>query len=79
MIGSRVEMDLHMLAYLKVGSAKAYRVMFGVYNAVSGARYILVGLSFIKQFRTTFIKVEGRVLFRSRRLSNLPYAKLIAD
>jgi len=66
-IGGQVEMDLHMLAYLKVGSAKAYRVMFGVYNAVPGARYILVGLSFIKQFRTTLNFDEGRVLFRSRR------------
>lgn len=65
-LGGQVEMDLHRLEHLKVGSAKAYRVSFGVYNAVPGSRYILVGLSFVKQFRTTLDFDEGRVLFRSR-------------
>jgi hypothetical protein len=31
-----------------------------------GARKMLVGLNFIRQFRTTFDFDEGRVLFRSR-------------
>ena len=47
-------MDMHWLEFLKVGSAKAYRLKTGVYNTVPGARFIIVGLSFMKQFRTTF-------------------------
>jgi predicted aspartyl protease len=66
-VGGQVEMDMYLLGYLKVGSAKAYRVVFGVYNAVPGFRYILVGLSFIKQFRTTLDFDGNRILFRSRQ------------
>ena len=53
-VGGQVEMDMHWLEFLKVGSAKAYRLKTGVYNTVPGARFIIVGLSFMKQFRTTF-------------------------
>jgi predicted aspartyl protease len=65
-VGSQVEMDVHRLHYLRVGSAKAWSVTIAVYNAVPGARYILVGLSFMRQFRTTFDFDERRVLFRAR-------------
>ena len=37
-IGGRVLMDLYRLEYLKVGSAKAYRVTFGVHTTVPGTR-----------------------------------------
>jgi len=53
-------------SYLKVGSAKAYRVKFGVYKTVPRTRFVIVGISFIGQFRTTFDFDEGRVLFRTR-------------
>jgi predicted aspartyl protease len=66
-VGSQVEMDVHRLEYLKVGSAKAWSVMIAVYNAVPRTRYMLVGLSFVGKFRTTFDFDEERVLFRSRR------------
>jgi len=59
-------MDLHRLEYLRVGSAKAYSVMFAVHNTVPRARYMLVGLSFIRKFTTTVDFDDNRVLFRSR-------------
>lgn len=65
-VGSQVEMDVHRLEYVRVGSAKAWSVMFAVYNAVPRTRYMLVGLSFIGKFRTTFDFDEERVVFRSR-------------
>ena len=65
-VGGQVEMDVHRLEYLKVGSAKAWSVMIGVHNTIPNSRYMLVGLSFMSRFRTTFDFKEGRVLFRSR-------------
>ena len=65
-VGGQVEMDVHQLEYLKVGSARAWSVMVAVYNAVPRTRFMLVGLSFISKFRTTFDFDEKRVLFRSR-------------
>jgi hypothetical protein len=62
-------MDVHQLDYLRVGSAKAWSVMIAVYNTVPKSRYMLVGLSFISKFRTTFDFDEKRVLFRSRNPS----------
>jgi len=67
-VGGQVEMDIHWLEFLRVGSAEAYRVKFGVYNTVPGTRFIIVGLSFMKQFRTTFDFDESRVVFRSRNV-----------
>lgn len=67
-VGGQIEMDMHWLEHLKVGSAKAYRVQFGVYNTVPDARFIIVGLTFMKRFRTTFDFDEGRVLFRARNV-----------
>lgn len=63
-VGGQVEMEMYRLEYLKVGSAKAYRVKFGVYKTVPRTRFVRVSISFIGQFRTTFD--ECRVLFRTR-------------
>ena len=66
-VGSQVQMDMHRLEYVKVGSAKAYGVIFGVHNAFPDSRVMLVGLTLIRQFNTlTFDFGENRVLFRSR-------------
>ena len=65
-LGSQVQMDLHRLDYLRVGSAKAWDVRFGVYTTLPGSRWMIVGLSFMRQFRTTFDFDGGRVLFRAR-------------
>jgi hypothetical protein len=46
----------------------AYDVEIGVQNTFAGSRQMLVGLTFIKQFRTTFDFDEGRVLFRTRSI-----------
>jgi hypothetical protein len=43
-------------------------VEIGVQNTFAGSRQMLVGLTFIKQFRTTFDFDEGRVLFRTRSI-----------
>jgi predicted aspartyl protease len=66
--GGYVQMDVHMLEWVKVGSAKAYSVRFGVQNTFAGpgARKMLVGLTFIKHRRTTFDFGGGHALFRSR-------------
>ncbi len=61
-------MEMHWLEHLKVGSAQAYRVHFGVYNTLPGARFIIVDLTFMKRFRTIFDFDEGRVLFRARNV-----------
>lgn len=66
--GGTVQMDRHRLEWVKVGSAKAYNVDIGVQNTFAGSRQMLVGLTFIKQFRTTFDFDEGRVLFRARNV-----------
>lgn len=65
-VGGHVEMDMHRLEYVQVGSAKAYSVMFGSHDIFPRSRNMLVGLSFIKEFRTTFDFHDNRVLFRSR-------------
>lgn len=67
--GGSVQMDIHRLEWVQVGAAKAYSVMFGVQNtfAGAGARKMLVGLTFIKQFRTIFDFEGSRVVFRPRR------------
>jgi predicted aspartyl protease len=70
-VGGQVQMDIHRLEYVRVGSAKAYSVLFGVYNTFPSSRLTsrmtLVGLTFIRQFRTTFDFEENRVLFRARK------------
>jgi predicted aspartyl protease len=67
--GGSIDMDIHRLEWVKVGSAKAYSVMFGVQDTFAGAgsRKMLVGLSFIRQFRTIFDFKGRRVLFRSSK------------
>ena len=65
-LGSQVQMDLHRLDHLRVGSAKAWEVRIGVHTTMPGSRWMIVGLSFMRQFRTTFDFDEGRVLFRAR-------------
>ena len=66
-VGSQVEMDIHRLEYVKVGSAKVYSVFFGAHNTFPNSRMMLVGLSFMGKFATTtFDFDERRVLFRSR-------------
>ena len=64
--GGSVEMDVHRLEWVRVGTAKAYDVKMGVSRTFAGpgARNMLLGLTFIRQFRTTFDFDEGRVLFR---------------
>jgi predicted aspartyl protease len=66
--GGTVQMDVHRLEWVRVGSAKAYDVKIGVQDTFAGpgARKMLVGLTFIKQFRTTFDFDGGRVVFRPR-------------
>jgi predicted aspartyl protease len=66
--GGTVQMDKHRLERVRVGSAMAYDVEIGVQNTFAGSRQMLVGLTFIKQFRTTLDFDEGRVLFRARRI-----------
>jgi predicted aspartyl protease len=66
--GGTVQMDRHRLERVRVGSAMAYDVDIGVQNTFAGSRQMLVGLTFIKQFRTTFDFDEGRVLFRARSI-----------
>jgi predicted aspartyl protease len=66
--GGTVQMDRHRLERVRVGSAMAYDVDIGVQNTFAGSRQMLVGLTFIKQFRTTFDFDEGRVLFRARSM-----------
>jgi predicted aspartyl protease len=66
--GGTVQMDKHRLERVRVGSAMAYDVEIGVQNTFAGSRQMLVGLTFIKQFRTTFDFDEGRVLFRTRSI-----------
>jgi predicted aspartyl protease len=65
--GGYVRMDVHRLEWVRVGSAKAYNVKFGVQKTLPESRMMLVGLTFIKQFRTIFDFDGGRVVFRSRR------------
>jgi hypothetical protein len=66
-VGSQVEMDMHRLEYVKVGSAKAYSVLFGAHDTFPNTRMMLVGLTFINKFTTTTLDFdEKRVLFRSR-------------
>jgi predicted aspartyl protease len=64
--GGSAEMDIHRLEWVKVGSAKAYDVEIGVANTFAGSLRMLVGLTFIKQFRTTLDFDGRRVIFRSR-------------
>lgn len=66
--GGSVEMDVHRLEWVRVGSARAFNVKMGVTNTFAGpgSRQMLVGLAFISQFRTTFDFDGGRVLFRSK-------------
>lgn len=64
--GGSVLMDVHRLEWVRVGSAKAYDVKIGVQETFAGSLRMLVGLTFIKQFRTTLDFDRSRVLFRSR-------------
>jgi predicted aspartyl protease len=64
-VGGQAWMDIHRLDYMKVGSAKAYSVLFGVYSTFSEPRIVLVGDTFMKKFTTiTFDLAEKRVVFR---------------
>jgi predicted aspartyl protease len=67
--GGSVQMDIHRLEWVRVGSDKAYDVKMGVQKTFAGpgARLMLVGLTFIKQFRTIFDFDGSRVVFRSKR------------
>ena len=66
--GGTVQMDKHRLERVRVGSAMAYDVEIGVQNTFRGVQAMLVGLTFIKHFRTTFDFDEGHVLFRARSI-----------
>jgi predicted aspartyl protease len=64
-VGGQVKMDMHRLEYMKVGSAKAYNVVFGVYSTFSEPRITLVGLTFMEKFATVTLDLaEKRVVFR---------------
>jgi len=64
-VGGQVQMDIHRLEYMKVGSAKAYRVLFGVYSTFSEPRIALVGHTFMEKFATITFDLAGkRVVFR---------------
>ena len=64
-VGGQVQMDIHRLEYMKVGSAKAYRVLFGVYSTFSEPRIALVGHTFMEKFTTITFDLAGkRVVFR---------------
>lgn len=75
-VGGQIMMDLHRLEYLKVGSAKAHLVTFGVCN-MGPSRLMLVGLSFIRQFMTTFDFQNNRILFRSRKSLGTPESRML--
>jgi predicted aspartyl protease len=64
-VGGQVMMDVYQLDYLQVGSAKAYDVIFGVQSTGQATRFMLVGLTFIRQFKTTFDFENNKVLFDS--------------
>jgi len=64
-VGGQVQMDIHRLEYMKVGSAKAYRVLFGVYSTFSEPRIALVGHNFMEKYTTITFDLAGkRVVFR---------------
>lgn len=65
-VGGQIMMDLHRLEYLRVGTAQAYSITFGIANT-GQSRFMLLGLPFIRLFTTTVDFDEGRVLFRSRK------------
>jgi predicted aspartyl protease len=66
--GDNIQIDLHRLEWVRVGSARAFDVKMGVAKTFAGpgARQMLVGLTFISRFRTTFDLGDARVLFSSR-------------
>jgi predicted aspartyl protease len=64
-VGDQVKMDMHRLQYMKVGSAKAYGVSFGVYSTFPGSLMPLVGLTFMDKFTAITFDLAGkRVVFR---------------
>jgi predicted aspartyl protease len=64
-VGDQVKMDMYRLEYMKVGSAKAYNVSYGVYSTFAEPRITLVGLTFMQIFKTiTFDLARKRVVFR---------------
>lgn len=64
-VGGQVNMDMHRLEDMKVGSAKAYNVVFGVYSTFSEPRITLVGLTFMEKFATVTLDfAEKHVVFR---------------
>lgn len=65
-VGGRVEMDLHKLEYVRVGTAQVYRVSFCVGDLGPAFRFMLLGLSFVEHFTTTLDFDRRRVLFRPR-------------
>jgi predicted aspartyl protease len=65
--GSIVQIDEHRLEWVRAGSAAVYDVQIGVCTTFAGSRNMLLGLNFIKQFRTILDFDAGRVLFRSRK------------
>ena len=64
-VGGQAWMDVHRLEYVKVGSAKAYGLLFGAYEAFPDPRMTLVGHTFMERFKTvTFDLAKKRVVFR---------------
>ena len=65
-VGGDERMDLHTMEFVKAGTAMAYRVDFLVGEIKHLNRPVmLLGLSFMRNFTTTTLDLEGgRVLFR---------------
>jgi predicted aspartyl protease len=66
-VGGQVQMDIHRLEYVKVGSAKAHSVTFGAFDTFPNSRMPLIGHTFMAKFTTITFDLAGkRVVFRRR-------------
>jgi predicted aspartyl protease len=67
--GGTIQTDIHRLEWVRVGSAQVHDVPIAVQNTFAGigARKMLVGLTFIKHFRTILDFDGDRVVFRHSR------------
>ena len=66
-VGGEAKIDVHRLEYMKVGSARAHNVLFGVYSTFSELRITLVGMTFMQKFTNVTFDLAGkRVVFRGK-------------
>lgn len=66
-LGGSSRMNVHALEYLRVGTAQAHRVRFLAGDIPPPfSRFMLLGLSFLKDFNVTLDFDNGRAVFRGR-------------